>query len=52
MLEYSLDEAKDLLSKNQDAAIKALNLVDDDLCFIRDQTTTIEVSILFNKVDW
>ena len=46
MLEYSLDDAEALLNKNCEAAVRSLQQVDDDLGFLRDQTTTIEVSIL------
>ena len=49
MLEYNLDDAEALLKKNQEVAIKSLDQVEEDLGFIRDQTTTIEVSILFNR---
>ena len=46
MLEYQLDDAEKLLQKNQEAAIASLEQVDADLGFLRDQLTTIEVSIL------
>ena len=46
MLEYTVDDAEALLMKNEEAAVKSLAQVDDDLGFLRDQTTTIEVSIL------
>ncbi|ESO11723.1 hypothetical protein HELRODRAFT_71753, partial [Helobdella robusta] len=45
MLEYDIDEARELLLKNQETAVKTLSAVDDDLGFIRDQTTTIEVNM-------
>ena len=48
MLEYTLDDAELLLTKNHNAAVKSLEVVDSDLGFLRDQTTTIEVSILFD----
>ena len=48
MLEYSLDDANSLLDKNLEAANKSLSQVEEDLCLIRDQTTTLEVSILYN----
>jgi len=48
MLEYTLDDAELLLTKNHSAALKSLEVVDNDLGFLRDQTTTIEVSILFD----
>lgn len=47
MLEYSLDEAEALLSKNLQAATNNLTQLDVDLDFLRDQLTTTEVSILF-----
>ena len=46
MLEYNLEDAEQLLDKNLNAAHKSLNQVEEDLGFLRDQTTTIEVSIL------
>lgn len=46
MLEYGIEDAKVLLEKNLEAANKSLSQVEDDLSFIRDQTTTLEVSIL------
>ena len=49
MLEYTLDDAEGLLTKNFSAAENSLESVDKDLGFIRDQTTTIEVSILLQK---
>ncbi|XP_074655250.1 prefoldin subunit 3-like [Tubulanus polymorphus] len=45
MLEYNLDDADALLTKNLDAATSSLELVDNDLGFIRDQTTTLEVNM-------
>lgn len=45
MLEYSLDDAEALLSKNLTAAVKSLDNVEQDLGFLRDQTTTIEVNM-------
>lgn len=47
MLEYTLDDAEALLLKNQETAVKSLAQVEEDLGFLRDQTTTLEVSILF-----
>ena len=49
MLEYNIDDAEVLLEKNLTAATKSLTQVDEDLGFLRDQTTTIEVSILSCK---
>ena len=51
MLEYSLDEAEALLNKNYEAAIKSLNQVDEDLSFLREQLTTLEVSILLTNIN-
>ncbi|RWS22354.1 prefoldin subunit 3-like protein [Leptotrombidium deliense] len=47
MLEYPIEEAEQLLSKNLDIATKNLHQIDVDLDFLRDQITTTEVSILF-----
>lgn len=47
MLEYTLDDAEALLSKNLQTATKNLNQLEIDLDFLRDQLTTTEVSILF-----
>ncbi len=49
MLEYSMDDADALLEKNLSAAKLSLDNVETDLGFLRDQTTTIEVSILENN---
>ena len=45
MLEYSLDEAKELLVKNFSSAQKSLEQVNEDLDFCKDQVTTIEVAM-------
>ena len=45
MLEYTLDDANTLLDKNLEAANKSLLQVEEDLCLIRDQTTTLEVNM-------
>merc|ERR1712227_924277 len=45
MLEYNLDDAQQLLQKNYAAATTSLAQVEDDLGFLRDQTTTIEVNM-------
>jgi len=45
MLEYSLNDAEALLNKNREAAVKSLSQVEDDLGFLRDQTTTVEVNM-------
>ena len=49
MLEYSIEEAEALLSKNLNAAQKNLKEIEEDLGFLRDQYTTTEVSILLNE---
>lgn len=49
MLEYGIEDAEVLLEKNLEAANKSLSQVEDDLSFIRDQTTTLEVSILLQS---
>ncbi|KAK7494519.1 hypothetical protein BaRGS_00014172, partial [Batillaria attramentaria] len=43
MLEYTLDDADELLEKNLSAAVKSLAQVEQDLGFLRDQMTTLEV---------
>ncbi|XP_068871464.1 prefoldin subunit 3 isoform X2 [Aphelocoma coerulescens] len=50
MLEYDIDEAQALLEKNLSTATKNLDLLEEDLDFLRDQFTTTEVSILFVHV--
>ncbi|CAH0553748.1 unnamed protein product [Brassicogethes aeneus] len=45
MLEYTLEDAKGLLSKNIEAASKNLGYVEHDLDFLRDQFTTTEVNM-------
>jgi len=45
MLEYSLDEADALLTKNLETANKNLSQIDIDLDYLRDQITTTEVNM-------
>ncbi|KAG5879675.1 hypothetical protein JTB14_021478 [Gonioctena quinquepunctata] len=45
MLEYSLEDAKKLLTQNITAATRNLGYVDHDLDFLRDQFTTTEVNM-------
>ncbi|KAL9969398.1 hypothetical protein ACROYT_G021611 [Oculina patagonica] len=45
MLEYSIEEAEALLSKNLNAAQKNLKEIEEDLGFLRDQYTTTEVNM-------
>ncbi|RWS07332.1 prefoldin subunit 3-like protein [Dinothrombium tinctorium] len=47
MLEYPIEEAEQLLSRNLETAMRNLAQIDVDLDFLRDQITTTEVSILF-----
>ncbi|KAK0168657.1 hypothetical protein PV327_002434 [Microctonus hyperodae] len=45
MLEYTLDDAQELMAKNIEAAKTKLSHVEHDLDFIRDQFTTTEVNM-------
>ncbi|KAG8176688.1 hypothetical protein JTE90_018417 [Oedothorax gibbosus] len=45
MLEYTLNDAEALLSKNLNTATKNLSQLEDDLDFLRDQLTTTEVNM-------
>uniref|UniRef100_A0A161MH09 Prefoldin subunit 3 n=2 Tax=Triatoma infestans TaxID=30076 RepID=A0A161MH09_TRIIF len=45
MLEYTLDDAMELLNKNIDTAKRNLGYVEHDLDFLRDQFTTTEVNM-------
>ncbi|CAB3367473.1 Hypothetical predicted protein [Cloeon dipterum] len=45
MLEYSLDGASELLTKNTESAKRNLGYIDHDLNFLRDQLTTTEVNM-------
>ncbi|KAL6267649.1 LOW QUALITY PROTEIN: prefoldin subunit 3 [Pogonomyrmex barbatus] len=45
MLEYTLDDAQEVLTKNIEAAKKNLAYVEHDLDFVRDQYTTMEVNM-------
>ncbi|KAJ3292265.1 hypothetical protein HK104_005425 [Borealophlyctis nickersoniae] len=44
MLEYSYEEARDLLASKLGSANKSLEQVDEDLEFLREQITTMEVN--------
>ena len=48
MLEYTTEEAKTLLEEKISTAEKSLNNIKEDLEFLRNQITTMEVSILFS----
>ena len=45
MLEYSLDDAEDLLKKNCESAEKNLGQIAFDLDYLRDQMTITEVTM-------
>ncbi|XP_076297878.1 prefoldin subunit mgr [Lasioglossum baleicum] len=45
MLEYTLDDAQEMLTKNVEAAKRNLGYVEHDLDFVRDQFTTTEVNM-------
>merc|ERR1719327_2041589 len=45
MLEYTLDEALELLTTNESNARTTLKSVEEDMAFLRDQLTTTEVNI-------
>ena len=45
MLEYTIAEAKELLRKNQSSATENLVKVNEDLNFLRNQLTTMEVNM-------
>jgi len=45
MVEYSLDEALELLNKNYTLAIQRLDEINEDLAFLKDQKTTTEVNM-------
>lgn len=45
MMEYKLDEAFDLLTKNLEVAQESLDAVTEDVHYLRDQITTVEVNI-------
>jgi len=45
MVEYTFEEARTLLSKNLENAIQNLTVFEEDLSFLKDQVTTVEVNI-------
>lgn len=45
MLEFTLDDAQELLVKNIESAKQNLSHIDQDLDFLRDQITTTEVNM-------
>merc|ERR1712232_506498 len=46
MLEYTLDEAVELLRTNEANAKETIRNLDEDMAFLRDQLTTTEVNIV------
>jgi hypothetical protein len=44
MLEYPVDEAAELLSSKLEGALKTLKNTEEDLTYLRDQITTMEVN--------
>ena len=51
ILEYPVGEAEKLLRKNLETAQTSLQQVEEDLDFLKDQCTTIEVGILPYQID-
>ena len=51
MLEYSLEEAEELLTKNLELATQKMSQVEPDLDFLREQITTTEVNMA-RVVNW
>lgn len=45
MLEYPLEEARELLQKNLSTSLSNMKHIDEDLEFLRDQITTSEVNL-------
>ena len=45
MLEYSLDDAEELLTKNKESAEKNVKQIAFDLAYLRDQMTITEVTM-------
>lgn len=45
MLEYSLEDAQELLKSNKETALKNLSQIAFDLDFLRDQMTITEVTM-------
>jgi hypothetical protein len=45
MLEYEVEEALTLLTEKVQQAERSLEVVNDDLAFLREQITTMEVNI-------
>lgn len=44
MLEYPVEEAAELLASKLSAALKTLKNTEEDLAYLRDQITTMEVN--------
>jgi prefoldin subunit 5 len=45
MVEYNFDEAIELLNSNKNNALKSLERIETEMEFLKDQITTLEVSI-------
>ena len=45
MLEYPVEEAKELLERNLSSAKENLKCTEEDLAFLHDQVTTMEVNV-------
>jgi len=45
MVEYTFEEARTLLTKNLENATQNLSVFEEDLSFLKDQVTTVEVNI-------
>lgn len=45
MLEYTIEEAEELLKKNLNQASKTMKQIDSDMDFLKEQITTTEVNM-------
>lgn len=45
MVEYTYEEAQELLEKNLKLCVQQLDEINEDLAFLRDQITTTEVNM-------
>jgi prefoldin subunit 5 len=50
MVEYNFDEAIELLTANKNNAIQSLERMESEMEFLKDQITTLEVSILLRTL--
>ena len=51
MLEYPIDEATELLRRNLETATTSLQQTEEDIDFVKDQCTTLEVGILTSSLN-